>query len=59
MALKLLDHSKGHRVTLQYCLWDQLKALEEMDARRLTNLAHFAAMMAAKVGRAGIYALNL
>lgn len=49
LALKLLDHGKGHRVTLQYCLWDQFKELNGMDARRLTNLAHFMALMASKV----------
>jgi nucleolar MIF4G domain-containing protein 1 len=28
LALKLCQHSRAHRVTLQYCLWDHYKDLE-------------------------------
>jgi nucleolar MIF4G domain-containing protein 1 len=49
LALKLLEHSKGHRVTLQFALWDRLKELDGLEPRALTNLARFAALMVAKV----------
>jgi len=44
---RLLASSKAHRVTLQYCLWDQFKLVEQTDMRRLINLAHLTAQLIA------------
>ena len=44
---RLLGSSKAHRVTLQYCLWDQFKLVEQTDMRRLINLAHLTAQLIA------------
>ena len=44
---RLLAASKAHRVTLQYCLWDQFKQAEQTDMRRLINLAHLTAQLIA------------
>jgi len=37
---KLCLSSQSHKFTMQYCIWDHLKALETMDVRRLGNLSH-------------------
>ena len=44
---RLLSSSKAHRVTLQYCLWDQFKLVEQTDMRRLINLAHLTGQLIA------------
>ena len=44
---RLLAPSKAHRVTLQYCLWDQFKQAEQADMRRLINLAHLTGQLIA------------
>ena len=48
---RVLQHlaaaSKVHRVTLQYCLWDQFKLAEQTDMRRLINLAHLTGQLIA------------
>ena len=44
---RLLASSKAHRVTLQYCLWDQFKLVEQTDMRRLINLAHLTGQLIA------------
>lgn len=44
---RLLAASKAHRVTLQYCLWDQFKQAEQADMRRLINLAHLTGQLIA------------
>ncbi|DBA70559.1 TPA: hypothetical protein ACH3X2_011953 [Trebouxia sp. C0005] len=44
---RLLASSKAHRVTLQYCLWDQFKLVDQTDMRRLINLAHLTAQLIA------------
>lgn len=31
--------TQAHRLTLQYCLWDQYKGLGDMGARQLGHLA--------------------
>lgn len=36
---RLCQGAKGHRVTLQFCLWDHFKEVAGMELRRLTNLA--------------------
>ena len=44
---RLTAASKGHRVTLQYCLWDQFKLVDQTDMRRLINLAYLTAHLIA------------
>ena len=44
---RLLAASKAHRITLQYCLWDQFKQAEQADMRRLINLAHLTGQLIA------------
>lgn len=44
---RLLAASKAHRVTLQYCLWDQFKQADQADMRRLINLAHLTGQLIA------------
>lgn len=36
---KLCDSGKGHKMTLQYCLWDHFKEVSSMDVRNMTVLA--------------------
>ncbi|MCL7032649.1 hypothetical protein MKW94_002907 [Papaver nudicaule] len=45
LASKLCNHDKNHKFTLQYCLWDHYKALEDMELTRSLNLARFLAEM--------------
>ncbi|KAK9823765.1 hypothetical protein WJX72_005349 [[Myrmecia] bisecta] len=47
VAGRLAGASKSHKITLQYCLWDQFKQLDELDVRRLTNLARLVGSLVA------------
>ena len=42
---KLCKVGKGHKITLQYCLWDHFKEVEGMEVRKMTNLARFSAFV--------------
>lgn len=53
LVARLAEVSRNHRMTLQYALWDQFRELQEQgaetgSARRLANLARFAASCVAK-----------
>ena len=48
LLLKLCQHSQNHKVTLQYCLWDQLKKTEKMALRQASHLARLMAFAVAK-----------
>ncbi|KAI3941635.1 hypothetical protein MKX01_018225 [Papaver californicum] len=43
LASKLCSHEKNHKFTLQYCLWDHYKTLDDMELTRSLNLARFVA----------------
>ncbi|KAI3877389.1 hypothetical protein MKX03_026446 [Papaver bracteatum] len=43
LASKLCSHEKNHKFTLQYCLWDHYKTLDDMELTRSLNLAKFVA----------------
>ncbi|OVA16448.1 MIF4G-like [Macleaya cordata] len=45
LASKLCSHDKNHKFTLQYCLWDHYKGLDEMELIRSKNLSRFVAEM--------------
>ncbi|CAH8320157.1 unnamed protein product [Eruca vesicaria subsp. sativa] len=45
LALKLCEHDKNHKFTLQYCIWDHFKELESMSLQRSMHLAKFVAEM--------------
>ncbi|XP_020265487.1 nucleolar MIF4G domain-containing protein 1 [Asparagus officinalis] len=45
LASKLCSHDKNHKFTLQYCIWDHYKELDEMELNRSLNLAKFVAEM--------------
>ncbi|CAF2136458.1 unnamed protein product [Brassica napus] len=45
LALKLCEHDKNHKFTLQYCIWDHFKELETMSLQRSMHLAKFVAEM--------------
>ncbi|KAL4421444.1 hypothetical protein ABPG75_010735 [Micractinium tetrahymenae] len=47
LLIRLCTAGKSHKMTLQFCLWDQLKELGGMDVRRLTNLARLLATVLA------------
>ncbi len=48
LALKLAQSSKAHRMTLQFSLWDQFKALDKSSAAQLGSLARLAALVVAR-----------
>ena len=43
VLIRLCNVVKGHRITLQYCLWDHFGEVTGMDLRRMTNLARLTA----------------
>ncbi|XP_031392442.1 nucleolar MIF4G domain-containing protein 1-like [Punica granatum] len=45
LASKLCEHDKNHKFTLQFCIWDHFKKLEEMALQRSMHLAKFVAEM--------------
>ncbi|KAK9123018.1 hypothetical protein Sjap_012620 [Stephania japonica] len=45
LASKLCGHDKNHKFTLQYCLWDHFKELDQMELTKSMNLARFTAEM--------------
>ncbi|KAK9156981.1 hypothetical protein Scep_003555 [Stephania cephalantha] len=45
LASKLCSHDKNHKFTLQYCLWDHFKELDQMELIKSMNLARFTAEM--------------
>lgn len=45
LALKLCEHDKNQKFTLQYCLWDHFKELDSMELLRSMHLAKFIAEM--------------
>ncbi|KAI7835645.1 hypothetical protein COHA_010459 [Chlorella ohadii] len=47
LLARLCGAGKGHKMTLQFCFWDQLKELDGMEVRRLTNLARLMASILA------------
>ncbi|KAK4770125.1 hypothetical protein SAY87_030657 [Trapa incisa] len=47
LASKLCEHDKNHKFTLQFCIWDHFKKLEEMHLQRSMHLAKFVAEMVA------------
>ncbi|KAE8699220.1 MIF4G domain and MA3 domain-containing protein isoform 1 [Hibiscus syriacus] len=47
LAVKLCEHDKNHKFTLQYCLWDHFKELDSMPLLRSMHLAKFLAEMVA------------
>lgn len=48
LAVKLAKSVKGHRLTLQFALWDHFKELEKLNTAQLGSLAAMAAMAVAK-----------
>ncbi|CAL8471329.1 g10871 [Coccomyxa elongata] len=47
LLASLVRAVKGHRITLQFCLWDHFKQLDEGDVWRLANLARLTSMLIA------------
>ncbi|MCD7463172.1 hypothetical protein HAX54_050088 [Datura stramonium] len=47
LASKLCSHDKNNKFTLQYCLWDHFKELDQMQLIRSMHLAKFVAEMVA------------
>uniref|UniRef100_M8BSR7 Nucleolar MIF4G domain-containing protein 1 n=1 Tax=Aegilops tauschii TaxID=37682 RepID=M8BSR7_AEGTA len=47
LASKLCSHDKNHKFSLQYCIWDRFKELDEMELNRSMNLAKLVAEMLA------------
>ncbi|VAH02844.1 unnamed protein product [Triticum turgidum subsp. durum] len=47
LASKLCSHDKNHKFSLQYCIWDRFKELDEMELSRSMNLAKLVAEMLA------------
>ncbi|EPS66541.1 hypothetical protein M569_08230, partial [Genlisea aurea] len=45
LASKLCSYSRNHRTSLQFCLWDHFKELDNMELTRSINLAKFTAEM--------------
>ncbi len=43
VLLRLCNVAKGHKITLQYCLWDHFAEVSDMKLRRMTNLARLTA----------------
>ncbi|XP_052155498.1 uncharacterized protein LOC127773471 [Oryza glaberrima] len=47
LASKLCSHDKNHKFSLQYCIWDHFKELDNMELNRSMNLAKLVAEMLA------------
>ncbi|GJN14343.1 hypothetical protein PR202_gb01160 [Eleusine coracana subsp. coracana] len=47
LASKLCSHEKNHKFSLQYCIWDHFKELDNMELSRSMNLAKLVAEMLA------------
>ncbi|EMS52341.1 Nucleolar MIF4G domain-containing protein 1 [Triticum urartu] len=47
LASKLCSNDKNHKFSLQYCIWDRFKELDEMELSRSMNLAKLVAEMLA------------
>ncbi|CAN6336329.1 unnamed protein product [Urochloa humidicola] len=45
LASKLCSHEKNHKFSLQYCIWDHFKELDNMEQSRSMNLAKLVAEM--------------
>lgn len=45
LASKLCSHEKNHKFSLQYCIWDHFKELDNMESSRSMNLAKLVAEM--------------
>ncbi|CAN6332324.1 unnamed protein product [Urochloa humidicola] len=45
LASKLCSHEKNHKFSLQYCIWDHFKDLDNMEPSRSMNLAKLVAEM--------------
>ncbi|CAM0147570.1 unnamed protein product [Urochloa decumbens] len=45
LASKLCSHEKNHKFSLQYCIWDHFKELDNMEPSRSMNLAKLVAEM--------------
>lgn len=45
LASKLCNHEKNHKFSLQYCIWDHFKELDNMESSRSMNLAKLVAEM--------------
>ena len=43
VLIRLCNVAKGHKITLQYCLWDHFAEVTGMDLRKITNLARVTA----------------
>lgn len=43
LASKLCNHEKNHKFSLQYCIWDHFKELDNMESSRSMNLAKLVA----------------
>ncbi|TGZ53119.1 nucleolar MIF4G domain-containing protein 1 [Temnothorax longispinosus] len=41
LAQRLCDTDRKYQLTIQYALWDKLKALDDLSTKQLTNLAKF------------------
>lgn len=48
LVVKLCQHSKAHRLTTQYCMWDQYKVLSELKPSQRFNLARLNACLLAR-----------
>ncbi|KAL6594700.1 hypothetical protein ACP70R_048438 [Stipagrostis hirtigluma subsp. patula] len=47
LASKLCSHEKNHKFSLQYCIWDHFKELDNMELSRSMNLAKLVAELLA------------
>ncbi|GAB4822711.1 hypothetical protein N2152v2_009757 [Parachlorella kessleri] len=58
LLAKLCQASKSHKITLQYCLWDQIKEVAGggLEVRRMTNLAR---LLAAVISGGGLPSTTL
>ncbi|CAD6334641.1 unnamed protein product [Miscanthus lutarioriparius] len=45
LASKLCNHEKNHKFSLQYCIWDHFKELDNMESSRSMDLAKLVAEM--------------
>ncbi|TKW24263.1 hypothetical protein SEVIR_3G041200v4 [Setaria viridis] len=45
LVSKLCSHEKNHKFSLQYCIWDHFKELDNMEPNRTMNLAKLVAEM--------------
>lgn len=48
VATRLASVSKSHKMTLQFCVWDQVKELERMEAPRVACLARLLGFLLAR-----------